>query len=93
MKARHAIYGIIACTAALQVNEAFAYGYNDPMMNMGLQLLQMSQPGYGNVYYPYQQPRVNNYQDYHQNQYYMRKNTEAARQRTDSTGTFNTYGD
>ena len=90
MKVKTAIYGIIACTAALQVNEAFAY---DPTMQLGLQLLQMSQPGYGNVYYPYQQPQNNSYQNYQQNQYYMRKNTEAARKRTDSTGTFNTYGD
>ena len=39
MKVRHAIYGIIACTAALQVNEAFA---NDVYWKL-LQADQMDQ--------------------------------------------------
>ena len=43
MKVKHALYGLIGCMAALQVNEAFAY---DQTFHMGLQLLQMNQPGY-----------------------------------------------
>ena len=51
MKVRHAIYGLIGCMAALQVNEALAY---DPvMMQMGLQLLNSSQPGYTTYSAPY----------------------------------------
>ena len=80
MKVRHAIYGLIGCMAALQVNEALAY---DPvMMQMGLQLLQnnqqqqqmqMNQQSMQN-YLMRQQLQNSTYQ---QEQYYKRKNEQA----------------